>query len=742
MASPPAPPTNSIPYTITIIHCWSAPRSRSTALLYSFEARSKNNTHGSTVASRRGDTIALDEPLYRRWLEEKVQGGGGTSSTASNNANSTTNYGISRPYAEPFLKGVAPKGNDDDDDDDAWRWEREKQCLNERIYRAIKSIIETENNENGGVIFLKQMAKFAHLFDFETNWETETNNSADAKYWKDQIQQLLRISLSKGDANYLELRHKHVLLIRDPLSVLASWMGKSGQVHGNNPHPDEVGIVQLLDVYSKVMGASMNNQTNDDVIVIDSDDLAAQPRKSLQELCAALNIDYRDSMLQWQSGPHECDGPWAKWWYHDVWESTGWDVEEEEEDADANKSNNTGIHHPRTQKYRTVPPALLTALRMSLPAYTFLQTLTSSHRQRAVTAPPSGKLYEDPRNEHVFVYVGSSPATPCGKRNRGRILPRDMASISPFDSSVQGGDATWEGIRVYNGRIFHLDHHLNRLFRSAKALGFEHMHTREEITDAIFRVLAANGMRDGAHMRLTLTRGEKCTSSMNPNFNVYGTTLIILPEWKPTEGATTYDNTKGVTLITAGACRRSPPSTLDNKIHHNNMIQNILPKIQANLAGAADAIMLDVEGFVSETNATNIFLVRCDSHCGHHYDRGVGGVNEGDDEKEGCSGAVLVTPTADHCLPGITRDTVLLLAKELGIKIEVRRVSLSEFYCADEVFTTGTMGELTPVTMIDGRKIGSKGLMARGVVTERLQKTYKEAIKTRLDWSTEIPPFC
>jgi branched-subunit amino acid aminotransferase/4-amino-4-deoxychorismate lyase len=312
-------------------------------------------------------------------------------------------------------------------------------------------------------------------------------------------------------------------------------------------------------------------------------------------------------------------------------------------------------------------------------------------------------------------------------------MPRELAKISPFDSSVQGGDATWEGIRIYNGRVFHLNHHLNRLFRSAKALGFENVHSREEITDAIFRVLASNGMRDGAHLRLTLTRGEKCTSSMNPYFNVYGTTLIILPEWKPTEGATTYDNEKGISLITAGACRRSPPSTLDNKIHHNNMIQNILPKIQANLAGAADSVMLDTEGFVSETNATNLFMVRCDSNC--HAQNGLGGSTGEDD---GCS-EVLITPTADHCLPGITRGTVLILAKELGIKCEVRRVSLSEFYAADEVFTTGTMGELTPVTKIDGRVIGSG---KRGILTERLQKAYKRSIETRLEWSTEIPPFC
>ena len=112
-----------------------------------------------------------------------------------------------------------------------------------------------------------------------------------------------------------------------------------------------------------------------------------------------------------------------------------------------------------------------------------------------------------------------------------------MAGLSPWDSSVQGGDGCWEGLRVYRGKILSLEKHLRRLFRSAKALGFENVHTKAQVVDAIFRTLAANGMRDNAHMRLTLTRGEKCTSSMNPKFNVYGTTLIILPEWKPTEAS-------------------------------------------------------------------------------------------------------------------------------------------------------------------------------------------------------------
>jgi hypothetical protein len=254
---------------ITIIHCWSSPRSRSTALLYSFEARND------------GQTIALDEPLYRRWLS------------------SAGSVGISRPYATPFLQGLAPTGSDDDE---AWRWEREKQCFNERIYHAVNSFVEKGLED--GCVFLKQMAKFSHLFDFETNWETEADDNS--RQWKDRCIQLV------SDRN-IDIQHRHLLLIRDPISVLSSWMGKSGDVHGNNPHPDEVGITQLFDVYSKVVGASMNRSSEEeDLIVLDSDDLADNPRKILHELCASLRIKYTDSMLKWSAGPHKCDGPWGK----------------------------------------------------------------------------------------------------------------------------------------------------------------------------------------------------------------------------------------------------------------------------------------------------------------------------------------------------------------------------------------------------------------------------------------------
>src|SRR3989475_1521296 len=186
----------------------------------------------------------------------------------------------------------------------------------------------------------------------------------------------------------------------------------------------------------------------------------------------------------------------------------------------------------------------------------------------------------------------------------GRLVHRDQAGISPFDSAVQGGDAVWEGLRLYNGRIFKLHEHLDRLHRSALALSFPEIPPRDKIIDEIRRTLAANKMRDGVHIRLTLTRGVKITSGMDPRLNQSAPTLIVLAEHKGPVYAKT-----GLTLITS-KIRRPPPEVLDAQIHHANLLNSILAKIEANNAGADDALMLDTRGFVAETNATNIFIVR------------------------------------------------------------------------------------------------------------------------------------
>ena len=186
---------------------------------------------------------------------------------------------------------------------------------------------------------------------------------------------------------------------------------------------------------------------------------------------------------------------------------------------------------------------------------------------------------------------------------KGDLIHRDQAGISPFDSAAQGGDAVWEGLRLYDGKIFKLHEHLDRLRRSAQALAFDQIPSHDEIIEQIKRTLAANNMHDGVHIRLTLSRGLKVTSGMDPRLNQSGPTLIVLAEHK----SPVY-NREGIRLITSSV-RRSAPDCLDPKIHHCNLLPSILAKIEANHASADDALMLDTRGFVAETNATHVFIV-------------------------------------------------------------------------------------------------------------------------------------
>jgi branched-chain amino acid aminotransferase len=282
----------------------------------------------------------------------------------------------------------------------------------------------------------------------------------------------------------------------------------------------------------------------------------------------------------------------------------------------------------------------------------------------------------DERNRDLIVNVN------------GRLVPRDEAGVSPFDSAVQGGDAVWEGLRLYDGRIFKLEEHLDRLRSSALALAFEEVPEQKEIIQEIRRTLDANSMRDGVHIRLTLSRGLKITSGMDPRLNQAGPTLIVLAEHKPP----VYGR-DGIRLITS-SIRRPSPDVLDPKIHHANLISSILAKIEANLAGADDALMLDTRGFIAETNATHVFLVR--------------------------EGGVL-TGTTSACPEGITRATVLELCEKHGIPFTVRDLSTTEAYRADEMFCSGTMGELVSVAALDGRSIGVDDV---GPVTRRLSQLY------------------
>ena len=287
----------------------------------------------------------------------------------------------------------------------------------------------------------------------------------------------------------------------------------------------------------------------------------------------------------------------------------------------------------------------------------------------------------DPRNKELIVNIN------------GELLHRDKAGISPFDSLVQGGDGVWEGLRLYKGGIFRLDTHLNRLRSSALALAFEDIPSFEEIRYQIRRTLKANKMNDNVHIRLTLSRGEKITSGMDPRLNTKGTTLIVLAEYKPP----VYEKT-GLQLITSSV-RRFDPDMLDPNIHHNNLVQSILAKIEANAAGADDALMLDSRGFLAETNATHVFLV---------------------------SEGVLLTPSTRACPEGVTRDTVLRICSKNNIPFKVCDLSLTAVYRSEEMFCTGTMGEIAAVSEVDGRSIGTGEV---GPMAKQISQLFSEYVQ-------------
>lgn len=287
----------------------------------------------------------------------------------------------------------------------------------------------------------------------------------------------------------------------------------------------------------------------------------------------------------------------------------------------------------------------------------------------------------NPKNDHIQVYI------------KDKLYPRHQAKVSVFDSTVQGGDAVWEGLRVYPQGVVCLDKHLTRLQQSAKTLAFTDIPSKAEIKKAIKLTLDANAMDDNTHIRLTLSRGEKITSGMDPRLNQSGSCLIVLAEWKPL----VYDNNSGITVLSTSQ-RRNAPQFLDSKIHHNNLLNNIIAKIQANVAGKDAGLMLDDRGFVAELNGSNVFMI-----------------------KQG----KVYTPFANACLPGITRDTVMQLCKDHGIQLIEADLSLSEFMNAEGVFATGTMGELTPIVEIDGRVISRDS-----VLMDQVLKLFKDNVRS------------
>jgi len=295
---------------------------------------------------------------------------------------------------------------------------------------------------------------------------------------------------------------------------------------------------------------------------------------------------------------------------------------------------------------------------------------------------------DDPRNRAIVIHVN------------GKLVPRDEAVVSVFDSGFLMGDGVWEGMRLHNGRIAFLDRHLDRLYEGAKAIDIDIGASRQDLTRALYETVAANGMESGVHIRLMVTRGLKSTPYQSPSVNIGGPTVVIIAEHKTASEAVAA---RGLKLFTVHV-RRGPPDVLDPKLNMHSKLNCVTAAIQAQKAGADEGLMLDPHGFVATCNSTNFFIVR----------RGA-----------------LWTSTGRYCMNGITRANVLALARQDGRAAEERDFSLTEAYGADEAFVTGTFGGLTPVREIDGRRIGDD---LPGPVTRRLTDLYRALI------ARECPP--
>ena len=292
----------------------------------------------------------------------------------------------------------------------------------------------------------------------------------------------------------------------------------------------------------------------------------------------------------------------------------------------------------------------------------------------------------DPRNENVKIYIN------------GAFHSRENAQISVFDSGFLVGDGIWEGLRLHNGKFAFLNKHLDRLFAGASAIHLDIGLSREELISALFETVEINKMTDDVHVRLIITRGDKKTPSQHPSNVVGGPNIVIIAEHKVADPSISQE---GITLFTV-TVRRPPPDTLDQRLNCHSKLHEVIALVQAIEAGADEALMLDPTGAVATCNATNFFIVK--------------------------NGQVW-TSTGEYCLNGITRELVIEIARENGLKAFEKPFSLTDVYSADEAFVTGTFGGLTPVTKVDGRTIADGKI---GSATLLLQGLYKEAINAEV----------
>jgi len=292
----------------------------------------------------------------------------------------------------------------------------------------------------------------------------------------------------------------------------------------------------------------------------------------------------------------------------------------------------------------------------------------------------------DKRNDEVLIYVN------------GELFPRNEAKISVFDSGYLVGDGIWEALRLHEGVLVFLDQHLDRLWAGAATVGMDLKMTKDELVEKVWQTLRANDMHDNVHVRFMVTRGIKKTPSQDPRLTISGPNLVIIAEHKI---ASEESRDKGITLFTS-TIRRGSPDYLDPRLNCHSKLHEVMALVQAIEAGADEALMLDIHGFVSTCNATNFFMIK--------------------------NGEVW-TSTGQYCMNGITRGNIIRVCKENDIPVFEKNFSLFDVYGADEAFVTGTFGGVTPVTSIDGRQIGEGKF---GEISKKLSQLYIDLIHSEV----------
>ena len=290
----------------------------------------------------------------------------------------------------------------------------------------------------------------------------------------------------------------------------------------------------------------------------------------------------------------------------------------------------------------------------------------------------------DDRNNHIYIYVN------------GSFFSRNEAKISVFDSGYLVGDGIWEGIRLTKGRLVFLEEHLNRLWQAAKSTSINLPFSKEELKSIIYQTTEKNSMEDGVHVRVMITRGIKKTPSQDPRLTISGPNVVVIPEFKIADESS--KNT-GLTLFTS-TIRRGSPDYLDPKLNCHSKLHEVQALVQAIEAGADEALMLDIHGFVSTCNSTNFFMVK---------------------------NGTVITSTDQYCMNGITRQKIIEICKENHIPVIEKNFSLYDVYDADECFVTGTFAGLSPVISIDGRMIDNK---SNTKISESLSSLYKKKISS------------